>query len=299
MPATHGDPALAFHDLPAANLMPLIVPNSAQSIRPEDVRPLRFSAGPADESLVNALKDFLADIDREDEAATRTDSDDMLHEMDEMGQLLDHDEAGDPRRDTYYGWSLAFCEKMKARGKENPDSSSRQSRSRSSSQSRGRNYQKRRRYSRSSSGHSRSSRSSRSRSRDQLSPRRRTFRSRDRRKDRSRSRSYSPSRPPSFPQNPNTADRNNFLASSVPFPPPPPPLAQGMAFPPPPPLLHPGGFPIPPPPPPNWKGEWPPAPPGLHFPVAPPPPPAINPSHTTTRSPFQPRYDGNMGGYGR
>lgn len=176
IPSTHGDPALPFYDLPTANLMHLIVPNSSQPIRPSEVRALQFSAGPADESLVHALKDFLRDVSRMDNSFTKLEDEGIPIEVDELGQIQYRNEADDMTGDTYYGWTQAFCDKMKSRDKvhntgdpsrrsHSPDSSRSQSRSRSRSRSRSqksrswsRTQRKRRHYSESSSEKSQSPR---------------------------------------------------------------------------------------------------------------------------------------------
>ncbi|EXJ76528.1 uncharacterized protein A1O5_01036 [Cladophialophora psammophila CBS 110553] len=105
IPSTHGDPSLPFYDLPAGNLMRHIVPNSSQPIQPDEVRALQFSAGPADESLVNALKDFLNDVKGIKDTLPNLEESGLSPEIDEMGQISYHDEAGDLVGDTYYGWS--------------------------------------------------------------------------------------------------------------------------------------------------------------------------------------------------
>ncbi|OAL38090.1 hypothetical protein AYO20_02542 [Fonsecaea nubica] len=95
IPATHGDPSLPFYDLPAGNLMRHIIPNSSQPMRPDEVRALQFSAGPADESLVNALKDFLNDVKGAESTLPRLEQSGLSPEIDEMGQISYHDETGD------------------------------------------------------------------------------------------------------------------------------------------------------------------------------------------------------------
>ncbi len=179
LPALHGDPSSPFYDLPAGNLMPLIVPNSLQSIRPEEIRPLQLSSGPADEGLVNALKDFLHDVKGLDNTFAYLEDKGMNPEVDEMGQISYRDEAGDLIGDTYYGWSRSFCAKMKRRDGSRSDGSPRRTRSRSTSRSRSRGGYKRRRYS-----DSLDDGSSRSYSR---SPSRRTYNDSRRRGSRSRS----------------------------------------------------------------------------------------------------------------
>ncbi|OAL24834.1 hypothetical protein AYO22_05623 [Fonsecaea multimorphosa] len=95
IPSTHGDPSLPFYDLPAGNLMRHIIPNSSQPMRPDEVRALQFSAGPADESLVSALKDFLNDVKGIETTLPRLEQSGLSPEIDELGQISYHDEAGD------------------------------------------------------------------------------------------------------------------------------------------------------------------------------------------------------------
>ncbi|KAL8711421.1 MAG: hypothetical protein Q9220_004079 [cf. Caloplaca sp. 1 TL-2023] len=63
MPLSHGDASLPYYDLPAGNLMPCIVPNSSLPIKPQTVKPVQLRAGPADESLVRAVRAFLQETD--------------------------------------------------------------------------------------------------------------------------------------------------------------------------------------------------------------------------------------------
>ncbi|CAI7625930.1 unnamed protein product [Penicillium manginii] len=276
MPSTHGDPSTPYYDLPAGNMIPHIIPNSTIPLRAESIKPLQFMAGPADESLVQALKGFLKDVDQI-YGIEELVKDDGNTDVDELGQRVVRDEiTGDVLDgETYYGWSRAFCQQMKKR----PDDSRSRSRSRSGT----RHDSKRRRYSNSSmSDDSRRSRS-RSRSRaDRREPHRYGSKSRSpshsRRRSRSRESPYSP-RGPSPPRFPPPHQ------PSHPLPPHPPP--QHANLPP-----HPShnnhpyntqyghynaNFPPPPPPPPSYPGAWPPAPPphmpGMSFP---PPGPGIN-----------------------
>ncbi|KAL9626904.1 MAG: hypothetical protein Q9164_007765, partial [Protoblastenia rupestris] len=66
MPASHGDSSTPYYDLPAGNLMPHIMPNRSIPIRIDDVRALQFAAGPADDNLVVALKDFMSAVGKLD-----------------------------------------------------------------------------------------------------------------------------------------------------------------------------------------------------------------------------------------
>jgi CID domain len=287
MPASHGDPSTPYHDLPAGNMMPHIMPNRSVPIRPQEIRALQFAAGPADESLVVAVKDFMtavAEIDsggmdvREDEG--------IIEDIDELGQHSIRDETGElVSGRTYYGWSHDFCDKMKSRGQRKDIRSGRE-RSYSSSRSRSRSPRKRRRYTNSPS--SRSTSYSRSRSRDRGSHKFRNggleYSRSDRGRREMRSSSRSPSYSPSFQPAPTRSDPElpagnaplNHMSSQDPrrqgypipqnIPPPPSISPPGTAFNPhafPPPPMGPGGLPIPPPPPPNYSGPWPPPPPPL------------------------------------
>lgn len=116
MPASHGDASLPFYDLPAGNLLPCIIPNSSTPISPQMVKPLQFRAGPADEELARAVKAFLQDIDvlygyrRPRQSYNESD-------IDQLGQptALVNTPEDISANEGYYGWSKAFCEKMKLR----------------------------------------------------------------------------------------------------------------------------------------------------------------------------------------
>ena len=309
MPAAHGDNTTPYYDLPAGNMMPHIVPNSSTPINPQLVKPLQFVAGPADEMLATAVKGFMNDVELlygmgADEV------DNVVIDIDELGQPAIRDEITGDLMDgeSYYGWSRAFCEKMKRRrnGKESAeqdlrrsrsvarsltprkrrrysDSESSRSRSRTSlqsrSRSRGRNEPMRRKDQRRSYSSSRSS--SRSRQRFQSGGGRSDSRRRTTSGRRSRTRSYSPDReqPASTdnPQPPFIQQTQGPSLSPLPFP----NSLNGVS-------LGPNGLPIPPPPPPNYKGSWPPPPPPPpmqaqtgQFPpfsaLVPPPPPPYPP----------------------
>ena len=293
MPSSHGDPSTPFYDLPAGNILPHILPNSATAINPQLVKPLQFAVGPADEDLVTAVKDFLRKIETLDDVSFEDEGIDM--DLDELGQSVLRDEiTGDILEgDGYYGWSRAFCEKMKRRG-EGAGELSKFIR-RDHSMNRSLSPRKRRRYSDSGSsvsgGRSRShslgsredirrrngrrtSSGSRGELRDQIQYR--SLRSRSR----SRSASYSP--PPTMTTSQQRALANDpgpfpqacLQGPSPPLPPFSHPFSQGFP-------VGPGGIPIPPPPPPNYQGQWPPPPPPMpnsntagppNF-VSPPPPP--------------------------
>lgn len=252
MPSTHGDPTAPFYDLPAANLMSHIVPNSARPLRTNDIRALQLQPGPADEGLVNALKDFLKDVKSIDDPYAALEDEGIVPDMDEMGQVYHKNEVDDVVGDTYYGWSRAFCEKMKARSKDNGHARRGRSTSTDSSMSRSRSPRKRRRY---SSSRSRSRSSNRSRALQHFNS--------GSRKDspaHAKKRSLTPEPPPRF--------GNGYEAERPPPPPPPAPMQlpqqqiPQMGGPPfRPPLLGPNGMPLLPPRPPHWQGPWPPPPP--------------------------------------
>lgn len=277
LPPTHGDTSLPYYDLPAGNFMQHIVPNSSQSMRPDQIRALQLSAGPADESLIHALKDFLDSVGDVEESLLKLEQMDVSPEIDELGQISYHDEAGDLVGDTYYGWSRSFCEKMKKRGRGRSRESDRRA---SRSSSRGVTPQKRRR--RASSSHPRSRSSTaygRSTSRPKDGHRRRHW-SRSRTRSRSRSRSYSPHYNQSKTVQPPKFESSNFNISRANVTPAPPPQSMphpampiGLPFPPPP--FAPMGMPFPPPRPPQWTGPWPP----------PPPPPSYPPDNSGYQNP--------------
>ena len=139
MPATHGDPATPWFDLPAGNLMPHIIPNSTRPINPDRIKPLQLVAGPADQGLVLAVKGLLDDV--QGIFGANTDQDEkIIWDVDELGQPIILDEiTGDVLEgEDYYGWSRTFCERMKRKrkGVDLPDQDvgrDRRSRSRSSS----------------------------------------------------------------------------------------------------------------------------------------------------------------------
>ncbi|KAL7625535.1 hypothetical protein AAE478_004755 [Parahypoxylon ruwenzoriense] len=290
MPAMHGDATVSWYDLPAANWLSVIEPNSTRPMNPDMVKPLQLTAGPADKDLVEAVQTLLADVDRIYNKDQR-EADGLAEDIDQLGQRVVVDEITGEVIDgeTYYGWSRAFCEKMKQRrkkvsmasdgrrGRSTSRSPSRsRSRTRSSSHSSSQPAFKRRRVSSSQSP-------SRSRSRDRrrsysrehrghrsYSSSRSPSRSRDRRYNRSLSQSQgrSPPPPPPYDAPPyiSSNGKQPTFPNQAPPPQPPnpqyqqlPPFPQPQPFPPLPPDL--GRFMVPPPPPPNYQGQWPPPPP--------------------------------------
>ncbi|RAH85043.1 hypothetical protein BO86DRAFT_446047 [Aspergillus japonicus CBS 114.51] len=298
MPATHGDPATPWYDLPAGNLIPHIIPDEPVPLRGETVKPLQFLAGPADGKLVAALKRFLGEVDglyagAADEALEL--EEDEVVDLDELGQLVVRESLSGEiiKGETYYGWSRGFCQQMKKRaqkGKEERSRSRSRSRGRSSrsrSRSRSRDAYHKRRYS-----DSESEAGGRWRD-DSRSPRRRRYDARSRSRTRSRSRSpppragawqqpgqrsrsYSPQPAPAG-YHPDYRQPPAPAANPYGHAPPPPSLLPPTphALPPAPP--HPSmGYP-PPPPPSSYQTGFPPGPPGPpglpHAPPPPPPPP--------------------------
>ncbi len=277
LPSSHGDPFTPYYDLPAGNMMPHIIPNSARSINSQSMKALQLTGGPANENLVVAVKEFLRNVESIDTHSLEGREDDM--DIDELGQLIIGDETAADilEGEGYYGWSRAFCNKMKNRGIGLGKAGSFMGRA--SSIDRNVSPRKRRRHSDFGSSRSRDSTRDHSRSRsssDQSSKRRNGQRSssrprkslaeqRQRRSLRSRSRSlsYSPpqmaptSQPPPTPA--STQPMQQIQAQgrspppSIPFP---HSFSKGFT-------LGPGGVPIPPPPPPNYHGPWPPPPPPI------------------------------------
>ncbi|KAI1349575.1 hypothetical protein F5Y01DRAFT_289112 [Xylaria sp. FL0043] len=288
MPTMHGDAATPWYDLPAANWLPVMEPNSTRPMNPEMVRPLRFASGPVDKQLIKAVQNLLADVDRI-YSKERVVSNDPTEDIDQLGQRIVLDEITGEivGGETYYGWSRAFCEKMKQRRKKkatskngergrstsrSPSRSLSRSRSRTRSLSRGssRPAFKRRRISPSPDSPRSRSRSrnrsydDRSRERSRDWQRRRSYtrsRSRSRSVSRSRSPGYSPTSPVRqrpYTKSPNPPNPGPNLVPNPQFPPQPPNFMQ-QGFSPVPPDF--GQFPVPPPPPPNYQGPWPPPPP--------------------------------------
>ncbi|KAL8672732.1 MAG: hypothetical protein Q9168_002822 [Polycauliona sp. 1 TL-2023] len=271
MPASHGDASVPFYDLPAGNLIPCILPNSMTPISPQMVKPLQFRAGPADEQMARAVEDFLQDIDvLYGSKLPGQDFDEMG--LDQLGQRVKSD---DPQRTTsasegYYGWSKAFCEKMKWRssGKQQTGSPPRHETSQYTRKRTGRSS------SMSGRSISPSSATLRSRSRGNAVgyPHRRTSDSRSRSQSRKRQyrksevrRSHSPTEVSSSRSGsksyspPDEVERDNRFEDSAapvlaqqPFAQvaPLPPVFLQQSF------LKSGRLPVPPPPPPNYNGPW-------------------------------------------
>ena len=295
MPAIHGDPSAPYHELPAGNMMPHIIPNTSLPINPRHMQPLQFESGPAEPALVEAVKLFLEDVDILYNTGI-PDDEGISMELDDLGQnvVRDKETGGVLRVESYYGWSKEFCERMKQK-----QSGRRRSPSRgSSSPGRSIGPRKRRRYGSVNGSRnldrSRSYSYSRSRSRSRSTtppPLQRNGMSRGRSGSYSRSRSqprrFNDTSPPSRAstmQGIKPSSSQTFFPPQPPPPPPPPPtvqqppqLQQQIHLPPqpafsqrsePPPLPPPSiiynnsmSQPLAPPRPLNWQGPWPPAPP--------------------------------------
>ncbi|TGJ76428.1 hypothetical protein E0Z10_g10879 [Xylaria hypoxylon] len=89
MPTIHGDASSPWYDLPAANWLPVMEPNSTRPMNPEMIRPLRFASGPVDKQLIKAVQDLLADVDRIYSKECVVDS---TEDIDQMGQRVVLDE---------------------------------------------------------------------------------------------------------------------------------------------------------------------------------------------------------------
>ncbi|KAK7731710.1 hypothetical protein SLS53_008654 [Cytospora paraplurivora] len=117
LPSMHGDASTPWYDLPAANWLPAIEPNSTRPMNPSMIKPLQLAGGPADKNLVEAVKKLLGEVDKIYAKDTRLDGDSVV-DINQMGEIIERDELGDiVGGETYYGWSRAFCEKMRARRK--------------------------------------------------------------------------------------------------------------------------------------------------------------------------------------
>lgn len=295
MPHTHGEFSTPFYDLPAGNMMPCIIPNSAIPINPQVMKPVQLTAGPAEESLVNVLKKFMEDVDPNNSIKNYEET---VVDTDELGNTVFRDAttAESVGGDGYYGWSRVLCERMKR--KRDGIEYGMDCTKRDGSAYRSLSPRKRRRYShpensgnrergrsrsttasssgsaawRRSSRHSaRRGRNSRSRSMDNARPRDPEYRisrarSRSISRSTSRSNSYSPAGNVDEPQ-----QRQPTMTLQLPLQSPssispviPPPTAFSQALS----QVFPSGHgmhSIPPPRPPNYQGPWPPPPPPLPY----------------------------------
>ncbi|KAJ4302168.1 hypothetical protein N0V88_002304 [Collariella sp. IMI 366227] len=115
LPATHGDLSTPWYDLPAGNWLPVLEPNSTRPMNPSMIKPLVLAQGPAEKSLIDAVKNLLADVDKIH--LKETNYDEPAPNIGQLGERVEIDEITGELigGDTYYGWSRAFCEKMKRR----------------------------------------------------------------------------------------------------------------------------------------------------------------------------------------
>lgn len=321
LPSMHGDPSTPWYDLPAANWLPVIEPNSTRPMNPAMIKPLQLAGGPADKNLVDAVKKLLGDVDKIYAKDTLLDGDSAV-DVSQMGEFIERDELGDiVGGETYYGWSKTFCDKMRARRLKGDgmdiDDEQRGRRGSSRSSSRSRSHSRRASSRRDSSRPAtKRRRLSRSRSRSWSSASRSRSRGRrgsyNPRRPRSYSRSVSRSRSPRRGQNgrdrPRSPSRGSYSPQPVlqntqaagygpqkGFAPPNPQQYhnQHQQPPPPPPASYPpANFPTGAPPQPSrfnsWNAAVPPPPPPPHYqgqwPPPPPPPPHAG-NHGPQQSP--------------
>ncbi|CAK7265286.1 hypothetical protein SEPCBS119000_001434 [Sporothrix epigloea] len=127
LPALHGDPSTPWYDLPAANWLAILEPNSTRPMNPATLKPLSMTPGPAPPSLVASVQALLADVSRmfdeefESHAGGLKDTEIEL-DVNALGERIQVDvPSGDVvGGDTYYGWSRAFCKSMKEGQKRQP-----------------------------------------------------------------------------------------------------------------------------------------------------------------------------------
>ncbi|WYZ38571.1 hypothetical protein EsH8_III_000485 [Colletotrichum jinshuiense] len=143
IPSIHGDPNTPWFDLPAANWLPYLTPNSTKPMSIDMVKPLQLAAGPADKVLAKAVRDLLSDVERLYRKGAPSQPEQQQHtDLSEMGESVVLDEiTGEViGGETYYGWSRGFCEKMKQRKKKVKGGGNDGGRGRTSSRSRSRSY---------------------------------------------------------------------------------------------------------------------------------------------------------------
>ncbi|KKY29873.1 hypothetical protein UCDDA912_g10200 [Diaporthe ampelina] len=108
LPSIHGDPSTPWYDLPAANWLPAIEPNSTRPMNPTMIKPLQLAGGPADKNLADAVKKLLGDVDKIYAKDSLLDGDSAV-DVSQMGEFIERDELGDIiGGETYYGWSRTF-----------------------------------------------------------------------------------------------------------------------------------------------------------------------------------------------
>ncbi|KAJ9481591.1 hypothetical protein VN97_g11882 [Penicillium thymicola] len=110
MPTRHGDPSTIWQDTPAGNILPHLVPGSTSPIRPSSIKPLQLPAGPADKELEESVQGLIDDVNKLFDPGAPVD--DKHSDFDQLGQKVTRsDNTGDILDgETYYGWSLDFCQ---------------------------------------------------------------------------------------------------------------------------------------------------------------------------------------------
>ncbi|KAK4138651.1 hypothetical protein BT67DRAFT_431197 [Trichocladium antarcticum] len=103
MPAVHGDPTAPWYDLPAGNWLPVLEPNSTRPMNPSMIKPLVLAQGPADKTLVEAVKQLLVDVDKL--YSKDVDPDQPSHNIGRLGERVEIDEITGEiiGGETYYG----------------------------------------------------------------------------------------------------------------------------------------------------------------------------------------------------
>ncbi|KLU90657.1 hypothetical protein MAPG_10509 [Magnaporthiopsis poae ATCC 64411] len=124
LPSTHGDLSTAWYDLPAANWLPVLKPNSTRAMDPARIKPLQLTPGVADAVLVDAVKSLLADVNRlyapDVGVIGFADEENPSVTVDQMGERVELDRSTGKivGGTTYYGWSRGFCRDMKVSRKQ-------------------------------------------------------------------------------------------------------------------------------------------------------------------------------------
>ncbi|KAI9858863.1 MAG: hypothetical protein M1824_004028 [Vezdaea acicularis] len=116
VPTYHGEFSTPWYDLPAATLMPHIIPDPSAPINTRELKPLKLLAGPADATLITAVKCLLKDVNDIYQPYLHEDEGIMI-DIDPMGQPAVRDKStGELKKlEAYYGWSKDFCERTKNR----------------------------------------------------------------------------------------------------------------------------------------------------------------------------------------
>jgi len=112
LPHQHGDSSSPWFDLPAANIVEQLKKN--KSILTSSMkRPFKLEAGLARPSIQVAVQSFLQAADRLSNH-TKLEHSPCGQDFDELGQIICRDNEGSTFPvDTYYGWSISLCERIK------------------------------------------------------------------------------------------------------------------------------------------------------------------------------------------